>query len=428
MRMAHEMCVCFPPFSASNIVEYYASIPVESLFTDSAHNTSSISGDPFRLLQTSILPNGSTDPHLPDTDGDLFTDGYEILYGMDALVPDSVSVDSDGDGLTDFSEQTFKTNPFQFDSDGDGVNDGTELQDGTPFFFLNSSITSRRHTIRKLNADHPSPSPSSSQSAFLSGAPNVSPSSSKSASPNASSSQSPSPYPTSAPLAKPTAPPRKACDHLTCKACRADPNPSCYWSIDTKKCVEVQFGVPVGRPFPPRFRPKPEDCPCEKCKRWAAIERNDTAWPASIPRCPCKVKYRTEYVDRLWPFSDVFVTYIIPLSSIWSTDPSCNPNTNCCTYHPGAYGCIRAPSPTTDAGQQCCYDVSGNIILSGTGAGTPDKEQGTASNVYDHHVADVWPFKDCCVYCEISSCCDQYIGGLGTVGVRQETRNCTSSP
>jgi Bacterial TSP3 repeat len=183
---------------------------------------------------------------------------------MDALVPDSGSVDSDGDGLSDFSEQTFKTNPFQFDSDGDGVNDATELQDDTdpldPSFFLNSSITSRRHTIRKMKDDDPSPSPSSSQSVFLSAVPSVSPSSSPSASPSASCSQTPSPdptnKPTSPPHAAPTSPPRKACDHLTCKACRADPYLFCYWSIDTKKCIDVQ----LGHPFPPELRPKPKDC------------------------------------------------------------------------------------------------------------------------------------------------------------------------
>ena len=73
--------------------------------------------------------------------------------------------------------------------------------------------------------------------------------------------------------------------------------------------------------------------------------------------------------------------------------------------HPGAFGCIRAPAFTGAACQQYCFDRTGTLITTGRGAGTPDKEEGTLFNIYDHHVEDVWTFENCCTDCEIPTVC-----------------------
>lgn len=93
-----------------------------------------------------------TDPSNPDTDGDLLLDGYELLYGSDPLTFRTVTLDSDGDGLTDLQEQIFGTNLFQNDTDIDGVSDAVEISDGsnpvddTDFFLWN------RSAVRTLQA------------------------------------------------------------------------------------------------------------------------------------------------------------------------------------------------------------------------------------------------------------------------------------
>jgi len=65
-----------------------------------------------------------TDPKNPDTDGDGLKDGAEVLqYKTDPLNPDT-----DGDGLKDGAEvMQYKTNPLNPDTDGDGLKDGEEV-------------------------------------------------------------------------------------------------------------------------------------------------------------------------------------------------------------------------------------------------------------------------------------------------------------
>ncbi len=68
---------------------------------------------------------------MPDTDGDLLTDGFEWHYGLDPKVANSIEDDDDVDGLGNLDEQIYCTDPSNPDSDGDGTNDGDEVEQGS---------------------------------------------------------------------------------------------------------------------------------------------------------------------------------------------------------------------------------------------------------------------------------------------------------
>jgi hypothetical protein len=71
-----------------------------------------------------------TDPTLPDTDGDGVSDYMEIKRlrtdPNDPNDPDALK-DKDGDGLSDLDEIARGTDPAKKDTDGDGLNDGDEV-------------------------------------------------------------------------------------------------------------------------------------------------------------------------------------------------------------------------------------------------------------------------------------------------------------
>jgi hypothetical protein len=66
-----------------------------------------------------------TDPHLADTDGDGLPDGWEVSHGTNPLVNDA-NADPDGDGLTNAQEYAAGTDPRLVDTDGDGIADGAD--------------------------------------------------------------------------------------------------------------------------------------------------------------------------------------------------------------------------------------------------------------------------------------------------------------
>ncbi|MBU2713749.1 hypothetical protein [Zooshikella harenae] len=70
-------------------------------------------------------------PALPDSDSDDVKDGweYQYFYGFDQDFSDK-TVDTDGDGLTDFEESTYYTNPKKADTDEDGIPDAFEVAHG----------------------------------------------------------------------------------------------------------------------------------------------------------------------------------------------------------------------------------------------------------------------------------------------------------
>ncbi|KGJ87024.1 M4 family metallopeptidase [Colwellia psychrerythraea] len=63
-----------------------------------------------------------------DTDGDGLHDGFEVLYNFNVLIDEGVaSLDPDDDGLTTLEEFTLTTNPLIPDTDGDDISDGDEV-------------------------------------------------------------------------------------------------------------------------------------------------------------------------------------------------------------------------------------------------------------------------------------------------------------
>ncbi|NOZ04951.1 MAG: hypothetical protein GXP41_01170, partial [Chloroflexi bacterium] len=75
--------------------------------------------------------DGGNDPNDSkwDTDGDGLSDPFELQQGSDPTL-----ADTDGDGLTDYQEVLYKTNPNRQDSDGDGLTDKQEI-DGWEFVY-----------------------------------------------------------------------------------------------------------------------------------------------------------------------------------------------------------------------------------------------------------------------------------------------------
>jgi len=71
----------------------------------------------------------ATDPNSADSDGDGFTDAYEIANNLDPNYNqsrDKPTLDTDGDGLSDAQEILYRTDPTVADSDGDGLEDGRD--------------------------------------------------------------------------------------------------------------------------------------------------------------------------------------------------------------------------------------------------------------------------------------------------------------
>ena len=117
--------------------------------------------------------------------------------------------------------------------------------------------------------------------------------------------------------------------------------------------------------------------------------KSDPDWHKSLPPCPCKNPDLNG----------------VQLNDGWAKDQG-----DIATYHKGAAECFRSyPYIETSAGksgQQCCYDRTGSLIQSGSGAGTPDKVSTCAGEDKDgvmkvrtfallsHYFKDVKPWKN----------------------------------
>ncbi|MEQ9713992.1 MAG: SBBP repeat-containing protein, partial [Candidatus Asgardarchaeum sp.] len=79
-----------------------------------------------------------TDPIKPDTDGDGIFDGWEIQYELDPLNISDGNMDLDGDGLSNYQEFIYGSDPYVIDTDGDEIIDGDEISRGTSPRFWDS--------------------------------------------------------------------------------------------------------------------------------------------------------------------------------------------------------------------------------------------------------------------------------------------------
>jgi hypothetical protein len=91
------------------------------------------------LTNQQELSTHHTNPVQPDSDGDTLEDGWEITYGMNAIVNNNTDAiqgndagnDPDSDTLNNEMECQLGTNPFDADTDADGVDDQTEAAQAT---------------------------------------------------------------------------------------------------------------------------------------------------------------------------------------------------------------------------------------------------------------------------------------------------------
>ena len=75
-----------------------------------------------------------TDPGYFDSDRDLLSDSWETTQGLNplsAIGANGAAGDPDGDGVTNFNEAIYGSNPNSTDSDGDSTNDSAEISNGS---------------------------------------------------------------------------------------------------------------------------------------------------------------------------------------------------------------------------------------------------------------------------------------------------------
>ena len=76
----------------------------------------------------------------PDDDNDGMPDWWEKKYGLNPLDPSDRNTDLDGDGLTNYQEYLYGTDPRNPDTDGDGLSDGYEVAHGLNPLVPNPSV------------------------------------------------------------------------------------------------------------------------------------------------------------------------------------------------------------------------------------------------------------------------------------------------
>lgn len=89
-----------------------------------------LDGDTLTNLQEYQL---GTDPNDPDSDADALPDAWEVMYYLNpnsAAGEDGNAGDPDADGVTNFVEWQYGSNPRNPDTDGDATNDGDEINQG----------------------------------------------------------------------------------------------------------------------------------------------------------------------------------------------------------------------------------------------------------------------------------------------------------
>jgi hypothetical protein len=93
------------------------------------------------------------DPQDPDSDGDGLLDGTEVDLAEGGGCPDPLSADSDGDALHDGAEAGLGTDPCRGDTDGDGVSDGEDdlpTQPGVTGGFIEQALRSLCESVHGM--------------------------------------------------------------------------------------------------------------------------------------------------------------------------------------------------------------------------------------------------------------------------------------
>jgi hypothetical protein len=89
------------------------------ILTLRATNSAGLSGEATASLLVAV-----------DTDGDRLPDSWEAANGLDPASPADAALDSDNDGLRNWEEFKYGSNPNSADSDGDGYTDAAEVSGG----------------------------------------------------------------------------------------------------------------------------------------------------------------------------------------------------------------------------------------------------------------------------------------------------------
>ena len=121
---------------------------------------------------------------------------------------------------------------------------------------------------------------------------------------------------------------------------------------------------------------------------WDKLESaGGQGWLAGLPDCPCKL---TENYCDLYLFK-VRNGFTNPDPTVWH-----DPSSWKWGFHPKASVCMRSKGGNaSNAGQQCCYDDSGDLLTGGWSAGTPDRSSTDIKNfgMDGHQDQDVDPAK-----------------------------------
>ncbi|XP_071512852.1 protein mesh [Panulirus ornatus] len=131
--------------------------------------------------------------------------------------------------------------------------------------------------------------------------------------------------------------------------------------------------------------------PIAMCDRWVESDRNLRNFAYEVERCPCLLKQAVSDKGRFLP------------------DFSCDRDGNTkCDYHDDAIHCVRTALPNKDgAGQQCCYDRDGYLMMTADkiGGGNPHRAHNLGKTPFDeankvpslsHWYHDVVPYYTCC--------------------------------
>lgn len=148
-----------------------------------------------------------------------------------------------------------------------------------------------------------------------------------------------------------------------------------------------------------------------KCLEWDVQEKRLPNFLDELIDCPCTLAQARADTGR------------------FHADYGCDiERGSVCTYHPGSVHCVRAiqASPTHGSGQQCCYDRTGTLVLTGDsiGGSTPDRAHDWGSPPYrvpprvpeySHWLYDIMSFYHCCLW---SDHCHIYFSHRPSSGCR----------